>query len=83
MMASMIIFESGLSFIGMGIPQPTPTWGNMISEAQSIRIFRYHPEAWIPPGLGILVTVLRLTLLGMGYEMLLIRKVIEDKMYIK
>jgi len=66
MMATMIILESGLSFIGMGIPQPTPTWGNMISEAQNIRILRYHPEAWIPPGVGILVTVLAINFIGDG-----------------
>ncbi|QUW24094.1 ABC transporter permease [Sporosarcina sp. Marseille-Q4063] len=66
MMAAMIIIESALSFIGFGIPQPTPTWGNMISEAQSIRVLRYHPEAWIPPGLGILVTVLAINFIGDG-----------------
>ncbi|WP_243458220.1 oligopeptide ABC transporter permease [Sporosarcina sp. Te-1] len=66
MMASMILFESGLSFIGMGIPQPTPTWGNMISEAQNIRVLRYHPEAWIPPGLSILITVLAINFIGDG-----------------
>lgn len=66
MMATMIIVESGLSFIGMGIPQPTPTWGNMITEAQSIRTLRYHPEAWIPPGLGILLTVLSINFMGDG-----------------
>jgi len=66
MMASMIIIESALSFIGMGIPQPTPTWGNMISEAQNIRILRNHPEAWIPPGLGILLTVLAINFIGDG-----------------
>ncbi|WP_425495050.1 oligopeptide ABC transporter permease [Ornithinibacillus caprae] len=66
MMASMIIIESGLSFIGMGIPQPTPTWGNMISEAQNIRILKDHPEAWIPPGLGILITVLAINFIGDG-----------------
>ena len=66
MMATMIIIESALSFIGFGIPQPTPTWGNMISEAQSIRILRYHPEAWIPPGLAILVTVLAINFVGDG-----------------
>ena len=66
MMASMIIIESALSFIGFGIPQPTPTWGNMISEAQSIRVLRYHPEAWIPPGVGILVTVLAINFIGDG-----------------
>ncbi|MDS9470681.1 oligopeptide ABC transporter permease [Sporosarcina pasteurii] len=66
MMATMIIIESALSFIGFGIPQPTPTWGNMISEAQSIRILRYHPEAWIPPGLCILITVLAINFIGDG-----------------
>lgn len=49
MMAIMIIIESGLSFIGAGIPQPTPTWGNMLSEAQSIRVLRNNPETWLPP----------------------------------
>lgn len=66
MMATMIIVESGMSFIGMGIPQPTPTWGNMISEAQNIRILRNHPEAWIPPGLFILMTVLAINFIGDG-----------------
>lgn len=66
MMASYIIIESGLSFIGFGIPQPTPTWGNMISEAQNIRILRNNPEAWIPPGLGILITVLAINFIGDG-----------------
>lgn len=66
MMATYIIIESGLSFIGFGIPQPTPSWGNMISEAQNVRILRDHPEAWIPPGLGILITVLAINFIGDG-----------------
>lgn len=66
MMATMILVESGLSYIGMGVPQPTPTWGNMITEAQSLRILRYNPEAWIPPGLAILLTVLAINFIGDG-----------------
>lgn len=66
LMATMIILESGMSFIGMGIPQPTPTWGNMLSEAQNIRILRNHPEAWLPPGLIILITVLSINFIGDG-----------------
>jgi len=66
LMATMIIAESALSFVGMGIPQPTPTWGNMLTEAQNIRILRNHPEAWIPPGLSILVTVLAINFIGDG-----------------
>ncbi|MFD2444726.1 oligopeptide ABC transporter permease [Bacillus sp. CGMCC 1.16607] len=66
MMASYIIVESALSFIGFGIPQPTPSWGNMISEAQSLRILRNSPAAWIPPGLAILLTVLCINFIGDG-----------------
>lgn len=66
MMATYIIVESALSFIGFGIPQPTPTWGNMISEAQSLRILRNNPETWIPPGLAILTTVLCINFIGDG-----------------
>lgn len=66
LMATMIIAESALSFIGMGIPQPTPSWGNMLTEAQNIRILRNNPEAWIPPGLCILITVLAINFIGDG-----------------
>lgn len=66
MMATMIIIESGMSFIGMGIPQPTPTWGNMLSEAQNLRVLRDQPEVWLPPGLGILMTVLSINFIGDG-----------------
>ncbi|WAA14016.1 oligopeptide ABC transporter permease [Fervidibacillus halotolerans] len=66
MMASYIIAESALSFIGFGIQQPTPTWGNMISEAQNLRILENQPEAWIPPGMAILITVLCINFIGDG-----------------
>lgn len=66
MMATYIIIESGLSFIGFGIPEPTPTWGNMLSEAMNVRILRDHPEAWIPPGIAIFITVLAINFIGDG-----------------
>lgn len=66
MMASYIIAESALSFLGFGVPQPTPTWGNMLSEAQSVRIFRNNPEAWVAPGMAILITVLCINFIGDG-----------------
>lgn len=66
MMATMIIIESGLSFIGFGVPQPTPTWGNMINEARSLRVLTRFPEAWVPPGMAILLTVLAVNFIGDG-----------------
>ncbi|WP_158738360.1 oligopeptide ABC transporter permease [Alteribacillus sp. YIM 98480] len=66
LMASMIILESALSFVGFGIPQPTPTWGNMVNEARSMRVLTGAPEAWVPPGLAILLTVLAINFIGDG-----------------
>ncbi|WP_096186110.1 oligopeptide ABC transporter permease [Evansella halocellulosilytica] len=66
MMATMIIIESALSFIGFGIPQPTPTWGNMITEANNLRMLQDNWEAWLPPGLAILLTVLAINFIGDG-----------------
>jgi peptide/nickel transport system permease protein len=66
MMATMIIIESGLSFIGFGIPQPTPTWGNMLNEARSLRVLTKFPEAWLPPGFAIVLTVLAINFIGDG-----------------
>jgi peptide/nickel transport system permease protein len=57
-----IIIESSLSFLGVGIPPPTPDWGSMISEGRS-----YIVSAWwlsVVPGMAILVTVLSFNLLG-------------------
>lgn len=65
-MAGMIIAESALSFLGFGIPQPTPTWGNMLSDALSLRVLKYQPWYWIPPGVAILITVLAINFIGDG-----------------
>lgn len=59
---TVIIIESSLSFLGVGIPPTTPDWGNMVSEGRS-----YIVSAWwlcIVPGVAILLTVLSFNLLG-------------------
>lgn len=65
-MATMIITESALSFIGFGVPQPTPTWGNMLSDALSVRVLKTQPWLWVPPGLAIVLTVLSINFIGDG-----------------
>lgn len=62
--ANYIIWESGLSFLGMGVPPPTPTWGMMLSEGRN-----YILEAWwlaTLPGVAIMITILSINLLGDG-----------------
>ncbi|WP_407942243.1 oligopeptide ABC transporter permease [Microaerobacter geothermalis] len=61
-----ILAESGLSYLGLGIQPPTPSWGNMLQSAQSITIMLEAP--WYPflPGLMILLTVLAFNFVGDG-----------------
>ncbi|MEW9670964.1 oligopeptide ABC transporter permease [Ammoniphilus sp. 3BR4] len=61
-----ILAESGLSFLGLGIQPPTPSWGNMLQGAQSLSIMVLAP--WYPlfPGLMILLTVLSFNFIGDG-----------------
>jgi peptide/nickel transport system permease protein len=59
-----IVFEATLSFLGLGVVPPTPTWGNMLSDAES-----YYKVAWwfiIFPGGALLLTTLAFNLLGDG-----------------
>ena len=59
-----IIIESSLSFLGLGISPPTPTWGNMLQDSQSTMATK--PWLTIFPGLAILITVLCINFLGEG-----------------
>jgi peptide/nickel transport system permease protein len=67
--AHAILVESALSFIGVGTPPPTPSWGNMLAEGRE-----HISVAWwltVIPGLSIMATVLGLNLLGDGLRDLL------------
>lgn len=65
-MAEAILAEAGLSFLGLGVSPPTPSWGNMIQCARDAVCFREMPWLWIPPGVCILAAVLSVNLLGEG-----------------
>ena len=64
--ASAILSEAGLSFLGLGVLPPTPSWGNMLNGAQSIYILERHWWIWLPPGMAILLTVLAINFVGDG-----------------
>lgn len=59
-----IIAEAGLSFIGLGVPPPTPTWGQMLQTGREY--LRQFPWLSIWPGMAIFITVLSFNLLGDG-----------------
>lgn len=66
LIASSILLESALSFLGLGVQPPTPSWGNMLTDAQSLTILRSMPWLWLPPGLLIALTVLAVNFFGDG-----------------
>lgn len=73
--ASAILQESGLSFLGMGVQVPKASWGNMLYAAQSVSVIAMRPWVWIPPGICLLVTVLSINLFGDG-----LRDALDPKM---
>jgi peptide/nickel transport system permease protein len=62
--ATNVMLEAALSFLGIGVQPPTPSWGGMIQEAQSY--YRTAPWLVIFPGLAIMITVFAFNLLGDG-----------------
>ncbi|MCZ2859299.1 ABC transporter permease [Blastococcus sp. VKM Ac-2987] len=62
--ASALLADAALSFLGLGVQPPTPTWGNMIGEARTF--ITLAPGFMIFPGLAIVISVLALNLVGDG-----------------
>ena len=61
---SNILFEAGLSFLGVGVPDTTPSWGAMLADAGTA--FRFAPWLMILPGLALFLTTLAFNLVGDG-----------------
>jgi peptide/nickel transport system permease protein len=64
--ANAILLEAGLSFLGLGVQPPTPSWGNMLTDAQSLTVLESMPWLWIPPGTMIALAVISINFLGDG-----------------
>jgi len=71
--ASAILVEAILSFLGIGIPPETPTWGNIMAEGRSL--FRIFPHNILYPGIFLGLTVLAVNMLGDG-----LRDTLDPKM---
>jgi peptide/nickel transport system permease protein len=65
-MANAILLEAGLSFLGIGVPPPTPSWGNMLNQARSLEVLEQLPWAWVPPGIATIVAVTSINFIGDG-----------------
>ncbi|MEW9501603.1 oligopeptide ABC transporter permease [Jeotgalibacillus marinus] len=66
--AGLIVAESGLSYLGFGVPQTTPSWGNMLSSAQEADVLRDKPWIWMPPAIILTLTILSINFIGEGLK---------------
>ncbi len=72
--ASAILVEAILSFLGIGIPPETPTWGNIMAEGR--QFFRIYPHNILYPGVFLALAVLAVNMLGDG-----LRDTLDPKMH--
>lgn len=73
--ANAIIMEATLSYLGVGVVEPIPSWGNLMDAATNLADFKKRIWLWLPPGLCILATVMAVNLLGDG-----LRDALDPKM---
>jgi ABC-type dipeptide/oligopeptide/nickel transport system permease subunit len=62
--AGAIMAEAALSFLGLGVQPPTPSWGSMIADGRDLEQLRHAPWTSLSPGLAIGIAVLGFNLLG-------------------
>ena len=65
-LGSVILYESTLSYLGLGIQHPKAAWGTMIAKADVREILQYHVNVWLPAGIMIVIAVLGFNFVGDG-----------------
>ncbi len=62
--ASSLLSEAALSFLGFGVSEPTPSWGNMLTSAQEIAVIEFYWWRWLIPALFVITTAVSVNMLG-------------------
>lgn len=75
--AGAIMSEASLSYLNLGVKIPQPSWGNMLSSAQSMNTLINEWWRWVPPGLCIIVVILSINYIGEGLQKAMTPKVGE------
>jgi len=65
-MAQAILLEASLSFLGLGVKPPAPSWGNMVNLATNANTLKNLPWVWVPPATAIALVVLAINFVGDG-----------------
>ena len=65
-MASVIVFEASLSYLGLGVQPPTPSWGNLVQQTRVITVLERQVWQWAPAAGFIVLMVLAVNFVGDG-----------------
>ena len=65
-LGSVILYESTLSYLGLGVQVPKAAWGTMIATAKTREVLQYHLNVWLPAGIMIVIAVLGFNFVGDG-----------------
>ncbi len=65
-LGSVILYESTLSFLGLGVQLPKAAWGTMIATSNDPQVLNYHMNMWLPAGIMIVIAVLGFNFVGDG-----------------
>lgn len=68
--ATLVVAEGSLSFLGIGLKQPDPTWGNMIAEGRVSNVLRRYPHIALVPGIFMFLTVYSFNMVGEKFRSL-------------
>ncbi|MBL8699723.1 MAG: ABC transporter permease [Alphaproteobacteria bacterium] len=64
--ANAVLLEAGLSFLGLGVPPPDASWGNMLNGARSVLVLEQFPWQWLSPGAALVLAVMAVNFVGDG-----------------
>jgi peptide/nickel transport system permease protein len=64
--AGVVLLEAGLSYLGLGVQPPTPSWGNMLNDARNLTTLERMPWQWVPAGILTVTFVLAVNFIGDG-----------------
>jgi peptide/nickel transport system permease protein len=64
--ATVIVFEASLSYLGLGVQPPTPSWGNILQQARAVTVLERYPWQWVPAASLIVLMVLAVNFVGDG-----------------
>jgi len=62
--ANMLLMEAALSFLGFGVKEPTPSWGNMLTSAENSMVLAFYWWRWIIPALFVVAAALSINMMG-------------------